>query len=173
MRDSIIKLVQCWEWGAQHFDRVLKLFAAVILFSLMIITCIDVLGRYLFSSPLIGSVELTELLMGSLIFATLPLITWRKEHISVDLTDSIIPTSIKKGRDSIFNIMVGISLFTIGFKIWDLASRSQRYDEVSEYLEIPIYYFTYFLAISCWLTAITSIVLVITQAFNKQYDNQG
>ncbi|MGF1684458.1 TRAP transporter small permease [Photobacterium minamisatsumaniensis] len=173
MRNSIIKMAQCWEWGAQHFDRILKLFAATILFSLMAVTCVDVIGRYLFSQPLMGSVELTELLLGCLIFATLPLITWRKEHISVDLTDSIIPASVKKIRDSLFNVLVSISLFTIGFKIWDLASRSQRYEEVTEYLEIPIYYFTYFLAVSCWLTAITSLVLVITQAFNKQYDNQG
>lgn len=172
MPKSIITLTRCWEFGAQHLDRLLKWAAALILFSLMTITCIDVLGRYLFDSPLVGSVEITELLLGSLIFATLPLITWRKEHISVDLTDSVIPAKVKRLRDAMFNVLVGFSLFTIGFKVWDLAGRSYRYEEVTEYLEIPVYYFIYFLAVSCWLTAITSLVLIVTQIFNKDYENQ-
>ncbi|MBV1839571.1 TRAP transporter small permease [Photobacterium ganghwense] len=172
MKQGIHFFTQCWEWGARHLDRLLKRVAALLLFGLMTITCVDVVGRYFFDMPLTGSVELTELLLGSLIFATLPLITWRKEHISVDLTDSIIPTGVKRVRDALFSLAVAFSLVTIGIKIWDLAVRSQRYGEITEYLEIPLYYFIYFLAISCWLTAVTSLVLCITQFCGKQYDNQ-
>lgn len=170
---SIKILVQRWEWGARYADSFFRLLSAILLFSLMIITCIDVVGRYVFSRPLTGSVEITEIILGCLIFSTLPLITWRKEHISVDLIDSVLSVRMKQFRDSIFYIVVAMSLFVIGLKVWDLAARSQRYQEVTENLEIPMYYFIYFLSISCWFTAVTAIVLIIAQICNKQYDNQG
>lgn len=166
-------MIKYWEVGAEFLDKCLKLLTAFVLFGLMTITCVDVVGRYLFSAPLVGSVELTRLLLGCLIFSALPIITWRKEHISVDILDSFIPKKVKKFRDNIFNIAIATSLFVIGGKVWGLAERSQRYHEITMYLEIPVYYLTYFLALTCWLTAITSLVLVLTETFNKQYKNQG
>jgi TRAP-type C4-dicarboxylate transport system permease small subunit len=139
---------------------------------MMLLTCIDVIGRYMFEKPVTGSVELTELLLGALIFSTMPLVTWRKEHISVDLTDSIIPRKVKNIRDMGFDAVVSLCLSVMGFKVWELGDRALMYGEMTEYLEIPTYYFVYFLAISCWLTAITSLVLVITRIFNKEYLNQ-
>jgi TRAP-type C4-dicarboxylate transport system permease small subunit len=139
---------------------------------MMLLTCIDVIGRYMFEKPVTGSVELTELLLGALIFSTMPLVTWRKEHISVDLTDSIIPRKVKNIRDMGFDAVVSLCLSVMGVKVWELGDRALMYGEMTEYLEIPTYYFVYFLAISCWLTAITSLVLVITRIFNKEYLNQ-
>ncbi|WP_275864491.1 TRAP transporter small permease [Vibrio sp. CAU 1672] len=172
MKSSLFWFTRSWESGAQLLDKFLKLCACVILFAMMLLTCIDVVGRYLFEMPVTGSVELTELLLGALIFSTMPLVTWRKEHISVDLTDSIIPKNIKNIRDMGFDLVVAASLAVIGFKVWELAGRALMYDEMTEYLEIPTHYFVSFLAISCWLTAITSVVLVVTRIFNKEYLNQ-
>ncbi|WCE30897.1 TRAP transporter small permease [Vibrio sp. SCSIO 43137] len=172
MRASVLWFTKSWEYCAQLLDTALKLFASAALMFMMTLTCVDVAGRYLFDKPVTGSVELTEILLGSLVFLTMPLVTWRKEHISVDLTDSIIPRGIKNIRDMGFDIAVAASLSVIGVKVWDLGDRAFRYGEMTEYLEIPTYYFVYFLAISCWLTALTSLVLVITRLYNKEYNNQ-
>ncbi len=172
MNNSVMWFTKSWESTAQLLDKFLKLCACLILFSMMLLTCIDVIGRYLFEKPVTGSVELTEFLLGALIFSTMPLVTWRKEHISVDLTDSIIPRKVKNIRDMGFDAVVSVCLAVIGFKVWELGDRALMYGEMTEYLEIPTYYFVYFLAISCWLTAITSLVLVITRIFNKEYLNQ-
>ncbi|GLO61318.1 hypothetical protein MACH09_18260 [Vibrio sp. MACH09] len=172
MRASVLWLTKSWEYCAQLLDNTLKLFACAALMLMMTLTCIDVVGRYLLEMPVMGSVELTEILLGSLVFLTMPLVTWRKEHISVDLTDSIIPRNIKNIRDMGFDVVVAISLAVIGSKVWELGDRALRYEEMTEYLEIPTYYFVYFLAISCWLTAITSLVLVVTRIYNKEYNNQ-
>ncbi|WP_428774217.1 TRAP transporter small permease [Vibrio sp.] len=172
MKSSLIWMTKSWESSAQLLDKFLKLCACIILFSMMLLTCVDVVGRYLFEMPVTGSVELTEILLGALVFSTMPLVTWRKEHISVDLTDSIIPTKIKNIRNMGFDVVVAVSLSVIGFKVWELGSRALMYGETTEYLEIPTHYFVYFLAISCWLTAVTSIVLVVTRLFNKEYLNQ-
>lgn len=166
-------LFRYWEHSAQYLYHLFGLFACLQLLALMSVTCVDVVGRYIFGSPLVGSVELTELLLGSLIFTSLPLVTWRKEHISVDLMEGLMNHRVRSLRDVLFNIAIAISLFAIGDKVWQLATRSHRYEEVSEYLELPIYYLIYFLAITCWLTAITCVVLILTHLFDKHYPTQG
>ena len=70
-----------------RFDRLivpaLGLIAATELFCLMLLTCVDVIGRYFFSSPVAGGFEITEMLLAGLIFSALPLVTLRGEHVTV------------------------------------------------------------------------------------------
>ena len=61
--------------------------SSLVLFALMVMTCIDVIGRYFFNSPLDGATELTQLMMGLIVFAILPTVCYREEHVSVDLLD--------------------------------------------------------------------------------------
>src|SRR5690625_3627836 len=88
-------------WLNRHYEErgplkwlafLLELLAAVALFLLMCLTCIDVVGRYFFSRPLIGATELTEIGLSFVIFAAMPVITWRGGHIVVDLIDSYVPS---------------------------------------------------------------------------------
>ena len=53
------------------------------------LTCVDVVARYAFNSPVNGAYELTELLLASLIFLALPLTTAAGEHIEVELLDGL------------------------------------------------------------------------------------
>ncbi len=77
------------------FDRIvapaLGYFAALVLFGLMALTCADVVGRYFLGMPISGAFEMTEMLLASLIFAGLPLVTLRNDHITVDLLDPVVP----------------------------------------------------------------------------------
>ncbi len=49
--------------------------SAITLFALMLITCIDVVGRYVFNSPFTGSTELIKMAVGIAIFSILPIIS--------------------------------------------------------------------------------------------------
>ena len=50
-----------------------------------LLTCIDVFGRYAIGRPLQGAFEVSELAMGALIFTSLPLVTMRGQHVTIDL----------------------------------------------------------------------------------------
>jgi len=54
------------------------------------ITFADVFGRYVFSSPLRGGVEIIEYAMALLIFTALPLVTRRRGHVTVSLIDGMV-----------------------------------------------------------------------------------
>ena len=66
-----------WE---KPFEMLLGSATALILACIMLITCVDVAGRYVFSQPVPGALEATEIMMGALIFASLPLVTLRQQH---------------------------------------------------------------------------------------------
>src|SRR5436309_8236212 len=68
-------------------DRALGAAAAILLFCLMALTTADVIGRYLFNSPLRGAFEITELMLLALIFAGLPLASRADEHVCLDFID--------------------------------------------------------------------------------------
>lgn len=145
----------------------LNTLASVTLFSLMIVTCIDVFGRYVFNRPLTGSTELIEMSLALLIFAVLPVISWRNEHIVVDLLDSFTPPSVHMVRNILLNIVTAIALYFIGGRILILGSRSLNYGEESEYLGIPLGWTINFIGAMCWLTAVTLLTLGIHRAIKR------
>lgn len=132
---------------------------AITLFILMMITCIDVVGRYVFNSPLTGSTELTEIAVGIVIFSVLPIISWRNEHVVVDILDGIFPARLHLFRSILINILISGSLIFLGQRIHVLGNRSLSYEEVSEYLSIPTGWMMIFMALICWLTAFMVITL--------------
>lgn len=132
--------------------------ASITLFSLMAITCVDVIGRYFFNSPLTGSTELTEFAMAILIFTTLPVVTWREEHVVVDLFDGMFSLHMAKIRSTGIHVISAIALGYLGQRMNVLAHRSLGYGEVSEYLAFPPGYIILYSSYLCGLSA----VLVVT-----------
>ena len=51
---------------AARLEIVLGCVSAVVLFLMMMVTAVDVIGRYLFNTPLAGGFELTEMMLAAL-----------------------------------------------------------------------------------------------------------
>lgn len=132
---------------------------------LMLITCIDVFGRYFFNHPLTGSTELSESLLGVMIFTALPVISWRNEQVVVDILDSYVPPKLHLIRNVLFNVIAAIALGFMGKRIIELGLRALKSGEVTEYLHISIGNLLYFFGIMCWLTAIAYLTLGIYRAW--------
>lgn len=139
---------------AKRLASFLNTLAAVTLTLLMIITCVDVFGRYFFNSPLTGSTELTEMSLAIVVFAGFPVISWRNEHVVVDILDKFIPPAVDLVRTLLINVVSAAALLYIGQNIYKLALRSMKYGEVSEYLHIPTGWVIVFIAVMCWLSAV-------------------
>jgi TRAP-type C4-dicarboxylate transport system permease small subunit len=133
--------------------------SAFTLLSLMMITVIDVVGRYVFNRPLTGSTELTEIAVGLVVFSVFPIITWRNEQVVVDILDGFVPPRLDFMRNLLFNLIVSGSLLFLGQRIWVLGQRSLSYEEMTEYLGIPSGWMMLFIAVSCWLAAAMTISL--------------
>ena len=146
----------------------LELIAAATLFFLMLLTCTDVAGRYFFSNAVDGATELTEIGLAIMVFAEMPVVTWRGGHVIVDILDRYLSGPVIKVLSLISAFLISTSLYFIAVKIYELADRSLGREEITEYLELPVGYILNYIAVMSWLTAGAMITYgvyrILTQA---------
>jgi TRAP-type C4-dicarboxylate transport system permease small subunit len=70
--------------------RALGVIAGLALLAMMLLTFVDVIGRYGFHRSIFGAAEIIEQLMMVTVFAGLAFITAKNEHITVTLFDFLI-----------------------------------------------------------------------------------
>jgi TRAP-type C4-dicarboxylate transport system permease small subunit len=138
--------------------------AALTMLALMLVTCVDVFGRYLFNNPLTGSTELTEIAVGIVIFSVLPIVSWRNDHIVVDILDHFFSRRIHLIRTILINGLISIALVFLGERIYVLGQRSLSYGDVTEYLAIPLGWMMIYMAVMCGITALAVITLGVYRA---------
>ncbi len=149
-------------WLKAHYDEkgparwlafCLEGTAALVLFVLMALTCVDVVGRYLFNSPLHGGTEMTEIGLAVMVFAAMPVITWRGGHIVVDLLDRFLGSKLVKALSLFAALVMSSSLYFLALRIFELGERSIRRGVVTEFLAMPTGYIVQYIAIMSWATA--------------------
>lgn len=147
----------------------LEAIAATTLFLLMLLTCADVAGRYFFSNSIDGTTELTEIAIAIMIFAVLPVITWRGGHVVVDILDSYFNQSIIKALSLLAALLISSTLYVLGVRIFQLAARSLRREEITEYLELPVGYIVQYIALMSWITAALMISYGVLRILKKHH----
>ena len=133
--------------------------AAAMLLGLTVVTCIDVLGRELhgvlpFLTPLKGADELTVVFMAISVYAVFGSITWREEHVCVDLIDMVWPKQHAGPRQIALNLIAAVFMAVVTWRVWFVAGRLTGDGEVTEYLRIPKGPLTYFFAVMCGIAAL-------------------
>lgn len=139
-------------------NRSFGVLAAVVIFVLVLLTCADVFGRYVLNSPIPGTSEMVEQLMGLLIFLALPAVTLRRSHITIDLLDSVTPKAVVRIRDTVIHLICAAFLGAAAYRLWGVAATKIQYGDITEFLHIPLYPIAYLM---CAMTATTCVLLVL------------
>lgn len=166
-------------WLSAHYEEkgpvvwlafLLEVIAALTLFFLMALTCADVFGRYVLNDAVDGATEMTEIGLAVLVFAEMPVITWRGGHVVVDVLDKWMGNKVITALGLFSAVIVSGAIYFLGVRIHELASRALRRDQITEYLQIPVGYIVEYIAIMSWFTAATlmtyGIYKIITDSRN-------
>ena len=104
-------------------ERILGWLSALPVALIVALTFADVLGRYIFSVPVRGSVEMIEYAMALLIFSALPLVTRQRGHVTVSLIDNLF-----KGRARLVQLVLCdiISAGALALLTWRLFLQGQE-----------------------------------------------
>ena len=106
-----------WAW----FERALGVLMAIPVALIVVLTFVDVFGRYVFSAPLRGSIEIIEQAMALVIFAALPLVTRHRGHISVGLLDNVGSAGVRRLRGALCD---GVAALGLALIAWRLVAQS-------------------------------------------------
>ena len=135
-------------------ETVCGLLAAVALFAIMALTFFDVGGRKVLSQSIPGSLELTELLMVVVIFAALPLVSLRGEHVVFDSLDGYLPQAVRKVQRALMQAVCACMLLALGWLMWQTGNQFLETGETTAQLKILKAPFMYGMAVLCVLAGL-------------------
>ncbi len=141
-------------------EPLLGVIAGVLLFCMMTLTFVDVVLRYIFNAPLKGSFEITELMLVVLIFAALPLVSRREEHVVMDFLDRFLPFGIYRALRTLEHVVSAAVMTGMGILLWQRASKLAAYGDTTAILRIELAPFVYAIALLVFTTALIHLALI-------------
>jgi len=140
------------------FCRVLCSIGSVTLFAMMCLTVADILMRRLLNKSILGTVELTELMMVVMVFFTLGFTEMKDAHIKVDVFTNKLKRPARTLLDTITQFLACLLFAFMTVSVFRHAISIQRVGEVTQDLWIPKYPFLYLTSLGC---AVLSIALFV------------
>jgi TRAP-type transport system small permease protein len=104
--------------ASRWLETALGMLCALPLALVLVVTFVDVFARYLFSSPIRGSVEIIEFAMALVVFGALPLVTRSRGHVTVSLLDGVVGSAAARRAKQL--LCDGLSVLALGVLAWRL-----------------------------------------------------
>ncbi|SHO44085.1 TRAP transporter small permease [Desulfopila aestuarii] len=136
------------------FSYVFARIGCLALLMMMGVTVVDVVGRFVFNSPILGSFEITQYLVVVLVFSFIGYAQSEKWHVNVDILVNTFP---KKTQSLIDLLNCTVSLILMILITWmgiEKALESLATGDKPMNLPIPQYPFVFFLAFGCGVLCI-------------------
>jgi TRAP-type C4-dicarboxylate transport system permease small subunit len=141
--------------------------ALIALLAMMLLTTTDVFLRHFFDNPILGSIELVELLMVSVAGLSLAWCTLKSGHIRVDILISMFSKKTNRILDIVnFVFTAGICGFMVPSLIWRYIEGTKM-DIRSYVLRIPEGPFVLLLCLGYLLMFIVLIIKIVKSFSGK------
>lgn len=127
------------------FSGLLKIIGAVALTAMMLLTVIDVIGRF-FKHPIFGSVELVGFLATIVVATALPYTYKVDGHVGVEILVRLLSKKAQLIIDLLTRTLSLVLFCLVTWQMFLYAKDIYETGEVSMNLEFPIYYIIYLLA---------------------------
>ena len=150
--------------------KVLNYIAAAFLAVMMVLTGVDVLGRYLFNKPVPGSYEMTEFMMPVVIAFGLAYCALEKGHVRVELVTSRLPKRTQAVMNTIVTLVFLGLFILVTWQTWLRAKGMIDVGQLSLTLYIPVYPFVLSVAVGCaalCIVVLRDLFSYLTEAVNR------
>jgi TRAP-type C4-dicarboxylate transport system permease small subunit len=145
----------------RHADSLLGVAASAILLAMMFLTVVDVVARYIFSRPVRGAFEVTELMLLVLIFAGLPLVSFSDEHAVMDFIDRLFGRRGQDRLQRLVQLLNAAFMFLLTWLAWRKADRIWAYRDSTDVLRIVYGPFVYFMALTLALAGLIHLYKMV------------
>ena len=130
-------LLNIMERLAMTVSRFISNLAGIAVLWIIAVTCVDVIGRYFFNSPLYAGAEMVQVSMAFVIFFSLPGMFFKNEHIIVDLFPFFKKGYLGWVLGTIFMAITAYCNWIIAGKTYSYAKRSLEDGDTYEYIMVP------------------------------------
>jgi len=144
-------------------NKIFYVLAGISLLALFVLMTSDVLGRFLFNHPIVGSSEVALYLIVALAFLGLPYAQSTKSNVTVDILTVHFPDRI---RNNLITIGLILSLAFFLLMTWEIAVVGYK-DFVNKVVMsrtvvlLPIWVISFLASVGCALLVITLVMQII------------
>ncbi|GGE21061.1 Tripartite ATP-independent transporter, DctQ component [Gemmobacter megaterium] len=133
----------------------------ILLLALTAVTFTDVVGRYLFSAPLPGGPELTELLVMAVVFGGLPALCLDDGHITADLvTQRLGPKAL--AFQLVLARLASVAVLGLAcWQLWKIGVRLSGYGQTTVFLKVPLGPVAQTASVICGISATVVLGMVL------------
>jgi TRAP-type C4-dicarboxylate transport system permease small subunit len=94
---------------------------AVVLAIMLLLTFADVIGREVLKRPIVANIEMTELLMGLVVYLGVSLTTRVRGHVRVDILLNVMPRRARAVADSVTLLLCALFVAAMAWRLYDRA----------------------------------------------------
>jgi TRAP-type C4-dicarboxylate transport system permease small subunit len=154
-------------------ETLCSVLAAAALFGIMWLTLVDVVSRKLLSGSVPGSLELTELLMVVVIFAGLPLVALRGEHVVFDSLDPLLPAWLRRAQQCLIELFCAAALAGVAWLMAIKGSQMLQYGDKTQQLGLTLGYFVFLMSALIFVAAAAHLLLTILPVSHHHAGTEG
>ena len=157
----------------ERLTRWLHYLSGSLLIGLLVLTVANILGRWLFATPLPGTVELTEVGMVAIVFMGLAYAQVRGDHIRVDLLYEQLGA---RGRRvlGLFAALVSFATVTVmTWRLWAYAGQLEASGRTTSALRIPLTWVAWIAVAGGVIYAVGVVVTADRRARSSETDVAG
>jgi TRAP-type C4-dicarboxylate transport system permease small subunit len=154
-KDSYIHRLTHWAFAA----------GMVWVLVMMVLTAVDVAGRYAFSVAVTGSLELSELMLAVFGMLGMAYTEHMGANVKVRILENILPRRAILALDSLtYLLSLGVILILV-YGSWVMGIEEYGYKTASDSLGIPVYPFHFLLSVAAFVLAIELAVSLINSLY--------
>ena len=116
----------------------LKVVSSLILVAMMLLTFVDVIGRYVIGAPIFGATEIISTMLALVIFSGLAIANASDRHIVVELFDA----RIRRLSPGVYDVVIhGFSILAMAlivYVLWNRALEAAHSDSHTIVLHLPL-----------------------------------
>lgn len=144
--------------------KVLEVISSIVLAAMMLLTFVDVIGRYVLGAPVFGAAEMIETLLALTIFLGLGIANARDRHIVVELFDSHIRKLAPGVYDAVIQGFSILAMCLIVYVLFQQAVEAAHHGSTTTVLEWPLAWITGAITTLATLSVISQILGLVTGA---------
>ncbi|NYT68444.1 TRAP transporter small permease [Pusillimonas noertemannii] len=147
--------------GARRLTLVMGVLGGAALMALMLVTVVDVVGRNIIDVTVIGAYELSELAVGLIVAAGLPLVALRSDHVHIDMALPLLKGWLRSLQQPVALFATALAEGIVAWQVWvqaELATDTQRTTSMLHLPVSPVLYITAILfGVSALLTTVHAL----------------
>jgi TRAP-type C4-dicarboxylate transport system permease small subunit len=141
--------------------RALCLLGGVAVIVIMLVTVADVAMRYLFNSPIKGTLDLTQMAMVVTVFCAIAYAGWTGRHIVVDMIPPVFPPVVERIWMAVIDLIGAAFMLGIAWQSVLAAIDYAETRQISFTLHIPLYPFLAVVGLGALVYGLVLLVLAV------------